>query len=132
MRLLSRVIMFVSALALGLGLASPAQAAPARKTVKVVATSLSGKRIHLEHHVSYCVKKNNCEPSAKDGTSKVAKYTQTVKVRRKRGVWINTVALKPHRIRVYVNGRLVHTEKAKWYAQNNSGFYITDHTYFNR
>ncbi|MEO3787936.1 hypothetical protein ABGB12_31805 [Actinocorallia sp. B10E7] len=130
MRFPFRVIMLVAALALGL--AAPAQAAPAKKTVKVVATSLSGKRIYLDHHVSYCVKKNDCEPSAKDGTSKVAKYTQTVKVRRKHGVWINTAAIKPHRVRVYVNGKLVYDKKAKWHAQDDAGFYIADYTYFNR
>ncbi len=131
MRFLSRVIMFVAALALGAGLASPAQAAPA-KTVKVVITSQSGKRIYLEHHVSYCVKKNQCDPSAKDGTSKTSKYVQTVKVRRNQGVWVNTVAVKQHRVRIYVNGKLIYNKKATWHAQDDAGFYIADHTYFNR
>jgi len=131
MRFLSRLTMLVAVLALGLGLASPAEAA-ATKKVKLVATSLSGKRIYMQHTVSYCVKKNVCETSSKNGSHKVAKYTQTVKVRPKHGAWFHTVALKPHRMRVYVNGRLVHNKKAKWHAQNNSGFYIAEYLYFNR
>lgn len=39
---------------------------------------------------------------------------------------------RSHGIRVYVNGRLARTEKAGRYAQSDSGFSITDDTYFNR
>ncbi|WP_106403681.1 hypothetical protein [Actinocorallia populi] len=131
MRPLSRTIVFAAVLALGLGTASPVLAAPT-ETVRMVATSLSGKRIYLEHHFSYCLKKNRCDPSAKDGTHRVARYAQKMKVRRGHGVWINTVAVRPHRLRVYVDGRLVRDERSKWYAQGGGGFHITDHTYFHR
>ena len=131
MRFSSRVVSSAAALALVLGPASPVQAAPA-ENVKMVLSSLSGKRIYLEHHFAYCRKKNRCVPSAQDGTDKVARYTQARKVRRGHGAWISTVAIRPHRLRVYVDGRLVHNKKAKWHAQDGGGFYITDYTYFNR
>ncbi|ROO84518.1 hypothetical protein EDD29_2045 [Actinocorallia herbida] len=113
------------ALALVAVLGQPAQAV-SYDSVKLVVTSASGKAIYLEHHIAKCKSKTNCTQSGKDGTTKTAKYTQTIKVRKDRSVWVSTTALNKHRVRVYVNGKLVRDRNATWQGQDDAGFYISD------